>query len=156
MFKSEVFQGIIQLAQLAFEEIVETFQYLEDWEDRYRHIIELGKEMPKLEIVSKTDSNKVDGCASQVWIDSSIEQSDNQFVYYFDGESDALIVSGLISILRCLYNGLSVSEVMSVNFENEMDRLGLREHLSSQRSNGLRSMVNRIRQTAKNSLKTPN
>jgi len=155
MFKSEVFQGIIQLAQLAFEEIVETFQYLEDWEDRYRHIIELGKEMPKLEIVSKTDNNKVNGCASQVWIDSSIEQSDNQFVYYFDGESDALIVSGLISILRCLYNGLSVSEVMSVNFENEMDRLGLREHLSSQRSNGLRSMVNRIRQTAKNSLMTP-
>ena len=75
MFKSEVFQGIIQLAQLAFEEIVETFQYLEDWEDRYRHIIELGKAMPKLEIVSKTDNNKVNGCASQVWIDCSIELS---------------------------------------------------------------------------------
>lgn len=143
------------MAQLAFEEIVETFQYLEDWEDRYRHIIELGKEMPKLEIVSKTDINKVNGCASQVWIESSIEKSGNQLVYYFEGESDALIVSGLISILRCLYNGLSVSEVMLVNFENEMDRLGFREHLSSQRSNGLRSMVNRIRQTAKSSLMTP-
>lgn len=142
------------MAQLAFEEIVETFQYLDDWEDRYRHIIELGKEMPKLEIDSKTEKNKVNGCASQVWLNSSIERSDKQSLYYFDGESDALIVSGLISILRCLYNGLPVSEVGSVNFENEMDRLGLREHLSSQRSNGLRSMVNRIRHTAKSSLTT--
>ena len=76
----------------------------------------------------------------------------NSLFTILNGESDALIVSGLISILRCLYNGLPVSEVITVNFENEMDRLGLREHLSSQRSNGLRSMVNRIRHTAKSSL----
>ena len=109
------------MAQLAFEEIVETFQYLEDWEDRYRHIIDLGKEMPKLESLFKIEQNKVNGCASQVWLHSSVKQFDRTLLFSFDGESDALIVSGLISILRSLYNGLSASEVLSVDFENEMD-----------------------------------
>ena len=140
------------MAQIAFEEIVETFQYLEDWEDRYRHIIDLGKDMPELENVFKIEKNKVYGCASQVWIQSSVEEIDGTLHFSFDGESDALIVSGLISILRSLYNGLPVSEVLSVDFQSEMDRLGLKEHLSLQRSNGLRSMVNRVQEIAKTSL----
>ena len=140
------------MAQIAFEEIVETFQYLEDWEDRYRHIIDLGKDMPELESVFKIEKNKVNGCASQVWIQSSVEEIDGTLHFSFDGESDALIVSGLISILRSLYNGLPVSEVLSVDFQSEMDRLGLKEHLSLQRSNGLRSMVNRVQEIAKTSL----
>ena len=140
------------MAQIAFEEIVEIFQYLEDWEDRYRHIIDLGKDMPELESVFKIEKNKVNGCASQVWIQSSVEEIDGTLHFSFDGESDALIVSGLISILRSLYNGLPVSEVLSVDFQSEMDRLGLKEHLSLQRSNGLRSMVNRVQEIAKTSL----
>ena len=141
----------MQLAQLEFEEIVETFQYLEDWEDRYRHIIDLGKEMPKLNSLFKIEKNKVNGCASQVWLHSSVEEFDKTLRFSFDGESDALIVGGLISILRSLYNGLTAIEILAVDFENEMDRLGLKEHLSLQRSNGLRSMVDRIREIAKTS-----
>jgi len=140
------------LAQIEFEEIVETFQYLEDWEGRYRHIIDLGKNMSKLESIFKIEKNKVNGCASQVWIRSSIEEFDGTLRFSFEGESDALIVSGLISILRSLYNGLPISEVLSVDFQSEMDRLGLKEHLSLQRSNGLRSMVNRLQEIAKKSI----
>ena len=140
------------MAQIEFEEIVETFQYLEDWEGRYRHIIDLGKNMSKLESIFKIEKNKVNGCASQVWIRSSIEEFDGTLRFSFEGESDALIVSGLISILRSLYNGLPISEVLSVDFQSEMDRLGLKEHLSLQRSNGLRSMVNRLQEIAKKSI----
>ena len=146
--------GKVQLAKLEFEEIVETFQYLEDWEDRYRYVIDLGRTMPKLESLFKTETNKVNGCASQVWLHSSVEEFDQVLRFSFEGESDALIVSGLISILRSLYNGLSAEEILAVDFDNEMDRLDLKEHLSLQRSNGLRSMVERIQEIAKISIRS--
>ncbi|MEP0153207.1 SufE family protein [Pseudophaeobacter sp.] len=132
------------MASAAFEEIVEDFEFLEDWEDRYRHVIEQGKAMEPLEEALKVPATKVDGCASQVWLHPTI--SDGRF--HFDGESDALIVRGLISVLRSLYNGLTLAEVVAVDARAELERLGLNEHLSAQRSNGVRAMIERIRDTA--------
>ncbi|OIQ43452.1 MAG: cysteine desufuration protein SufE [Roseobacter sp. MedPE-SWde] len=132
------------MASAAFEEIVEDFEFLEDWEDRYRHVIEQGKAMEPLEDALKVPATKVDGCASQVWLHPTIENGR----FHFDGESDALIVRGLIAVLRSLYNGLSLAEVIKVDARAELERLGLNEHLSAQRSNGVRAMIERIRETA--------
>jgi cysteine desulfuration protein SufE len=132
------------MATPAFEDLVETFAFLDDWEDRYRHVIELGKAMPPLDDSFKVPALKVDGCASQVWLRPLL--ADNRFD--FEGESDAMIVRGLIAILHALYAGLTPDEVIAVDAPAELARLGLHEHLSSQRSNGLRAMVARIRQVA--------
>ncbi|MEO0939813.1 MAG: SufE family protein [Pseudomonadota bacterium] len=128
------------MAQPDFEEIVEDFEFLEDWEDRYRHVIELGKAMDPLDEALKVPATKVDGCASQVWLHPQIEGG----VFRFDGDSDAMIVRGLIAVLRRLYNDLPVAEVGAVDARAEMTRLGLNDHLSAQRSNGLRAMIERI------------
>ena len=132
------------MASAAFEEIVEDFEFLEDWEDRYRHVIEQGKALEPLPEALKVPATKVDGCASQVWMHPVIE--DGRF--HFDGESDALIVRGLIAVLRSLYNGLTLDEVLAVDARAELERLGLNEHLSAQRSTGVRAMIGRIRETA--------
>ncbi|WP_134679268.1 SufE family protein [Paracoccus ravus] len=129
------------MATAAFEDIAETFDFLDDWEDRYRHVIELGKAMPGLDPALQVPATKVEGCASQVWIMPRISGG----VFDFDGESDALIVRGLIAILHALYSGVPVSEVAAIDAPAELRRLGLEEHLSAQRSNGLRAMVERIR-----------
>jgi len=121
------------MASAAFEEIVEDFEFLEDWEDRYRHVIEQGKAMEPLDDALKVPATKVDGCASQVWLHPTIENGR----FHFDGESDALIVRGLIAVLRSLYNGLALAEVIKVDARAELERLGLNEHLSAQRSNGV-------------------
>ncbi|MCY4303220.1 MAG: SufE family protein [Aestuariivita sp.] len=128
----------------AFEEIVQDFEFIEEWEERYRYVIEQGKAMMPLESAMKVPATKVLGCASQVWIYHKIK--DGQF--FFNGESDAMIVNGLIAILRKLYNGLSVNDVLSVDARSEMARLGLNDHLSMQRSNGLNAMISRIRSIA--------
>jgi cysteine desulfuration protein SufE len=130
------------MATPAFEDIAETFAFLDDWEDRYRHVIELGRAMPPLNDAFKVPAFKVDGCASQVWIRPVIEDSR----FDFQGDSDAMIVRGLIAILHALYAGLTLPEVRDVNAGAELARLGLNDHLSSQRSNGLRAMVQRIGQ----------
>ncbi|MCD9146747.1 SufE family protein [Pseudophaeobacter flagellatus] len=132
------------MASAAFEEIVEDFEFLEDWEDRYRHVIEQGKAMEPLDEALRVPATKVDGCASQVWMHPVISEGR----FHFDGESDALIVRGLIAVLRCLYNGLTLDEVLTVDARAELGRLGLNEHLSAQRSNGVRAMIERIRETA--------
>ncbi|MFN3992954.1 MAG: SufE family protein [Tabrizicola flagellatus] len=132
------------MASQAFEEIAETFDFLDDWEDRYRHVIELGKAMPPMDDSFKVPALKVQGCASQVWLRPIVE--DGRFD--FQGDSDAMIVRGLIAILHALYSGLSVDEVAKVDAVAELGRLGLNDHLSSQRSNGLRAMVQRIREEA--------
>ncbi|MCF2903672.1 SufE family protein [Octadecabacter sp. CECT 8868] len=129
------------MATEAFEEIAETFEFLDDWEDRYAHVIEMGREMAPLDDVFKVPATKVDGCASQVWLVPSVEDG----VFTFQGASDAMIVSGLIAILHALYNGLPVAEVAAVDARAEFERLGLNDHLSAQRSNGLRAMIERIR-----------
>lgn len=130
------------MATPAFEEIAETFDFLDDWEDRYRHVIELGKAMPPMDPALQVPATKVEGCASQVWIMPRIENGR----FDFDGDSDALIVRGLIAVLHALYAGVPVAEVARIDAASELARLGLDEHLSSQRSNGLRAMVQRIRQ----------
>lgn len=129
------------MATPAFEEIAETFAFLDDWEDRYRHVIELGRTIPPLDDAFKVPATKVDGCASQVWIRPQI--ADGRFD--FQGESDAMIVRGLVAVLHALYAGLPLSEVATVDATAELRRLGLHDHLSAQRSNGVRAMVERIR-----------
>ena len=132
------------MAQPNFEDLVETFEFLDDWEDRYRHVIDLGKAMPNMPEVLKVATTKVDGCASQVWL----HLRTNDDVLTFVGDSDAIIVKGLIAILINLYSGLKLEEISRIDPVLELGRLGLNEHLSSQRSNGLRAMVVRIRETA--------
>lgn len=129
------------MATQAFEDIAETFEFLDDWEDRYAHVIDMGRDMTPLDDAFKVPSTKVDGCASQVWLVPTVEDG----VFTFQGASDAMIVSGLIAILHALYNGLSVEDVAAVDARAEFERLGLNDHLSAQRSNGLRAMIERIR-----------
>ena len=136
------------MASEAFEDIAETFDFLDDWEDRYRHVIELGKAMPPLDEALRVPATKVDGCASQVWLVPEIEGEGAGATLRFKGDSDAMIVRGLIAILLALYSGQSVADAGKIDAEGELARLGLNEHLSSQRSNGLRAMIERIRQTA--------
>ncbi len=132
------------MANPDFEDLVETFDFLDDWEDRYRHVIDMGKAMDPLEEALRVPATKVDGCASQVWLVPQI----NDGVFRFRGESDAMIVRGLIAVLQTLYNDQTVADVLSIDAREELGRLDLNAHLSAQRSNGLRAMVERIRQTA--------
>jgi cysteine desulfuration protein SufE len=132
------------MANPQFEELVEDFEFLDDWEDRYRHVIDQGKAMDALDEALRVPALKVDGCASQVWLHA--ETRDGKL--HFDGASDAMIVSGLIAVLRTLYNGLTPAQVLAVDAREQMGRLGLNEHLSAQRSNGLTAMIERVRETA--------
>jgi cysteine desulfuration protein SufE len=132
------------MASPAFEEIAETFDFLDDWEDRYRHVIELGKAFAPMDEALKVPATKVQGCASQVWIQPMIAGGR----FDFQGDSDAMIVKGLIAVLHALYAGVPVAEIAAIDAPAELARLGLTEHLSSQRSNGLKSMVERIRKVA--------
>jgi cysteine desulfuration protein SufE len=132
------------MANAAFEDIAETFEFLDDWEDRYRHVIELGKAMPPLDDSFRVPALKVQGCASQVWLRPMV----NDGRFDFEGDSDAMIVRGLIAILHALYAGMPVDEIADVDATAELSRLGLNDHLSAQRSNGLRAMVDRIREVA--------
>ena len=129
------------MATPAFEDIAETFDFLDNWEDRYRHVIELGRAMPPMDPALQVPATKVDGCASQVWIMPRIENGR----FDFQGDSDAMIVRGLIAVLHALYSGVPVGQVGQIDAQAELARLGLDEHLSSQRSNGLRAMIQRIR-----------
>jgi len=132
------------MATAAFEDLAETFEFLDDWEDRYRHVIELGRAMPPLEDGFKVPALKVQGCASQVWLRPVVAEGR----FDFEGDSDAMIVRGLIAVLHALYAGVPVAEVAGIDASAELGRLGLNDHLSAQRSNGLRAMVDRIRETA--------
>lgn len=129
------------MAQAAFEDIAGDFEFLDDWEDRYRMVIDLGRDMEPLAEELKVPATKVEGCASQVWLYPRWQDG----VFHFEGDSDAMIVRGLIALLRTLYNGLTPAEVLQVDARAELGRLGLNDHLSAQRSNGLRAMVERIR-----------
>ena len=134
----------------SFDEIVEDFEFLDDWEDRYRYIIELGKKMSPLESAMKVASTKVDGCASQVWIVPKISGSGDMKLFNFIGDSDAMIVRGLIAILSALYSNITVKEAIEIDANVEFRKLGLTDHLSAQRSNGLNSMIQRLKLIAIN------
>lgn len=131
------------------DEIEENFSLLEDWDDRYRYLIELGRALPPLPEAARTDANKVQGCASQVWLSTRVAPGGaGGPVLSFDGDSDAHIVRGLIAVLFALYSGRPARDILSADAVALFERLGLREHLTPQRSNGFRSMVERIRKDA--------
>lgn len=133
----------------SFEEISETFELMDDWMDRYRYVIELGQALPGLDEASKTVETKVDGCASQVWLKSeAVRGPEGSVRLRFDGDSDAHIVRGLIAVLRALLSGRTVDEIAEFDALGAFDQLGFGEHLSSQRSNGLRAMIARVRSEA--------
>ena len=134
------------------DEILSNFELLEDWEERYRYLIELGRMMPPLPDEARNDRNKVMGCASQVWLESLVERPNGETVLRFRGDSDAHIVRGLIAILFALYSGQNARRIFDLDPEEVFSRIGLREHLTSQRSNGLTSMVARIRADAEAAL----
>jgi len=140
------------MTTISFTEITENFEFLDDWEDRYRYVIELGKSMESLDNSLKVPVTKVDGCASQVWLVPSVIGSGKAAKFRFQGDSDAMIVRGLIAILTALYNDLTIEEVIKLDAFDELKKIGLNDHLSTQRSNGLASMVKRIREIAKKSL----
>lgn len=131
--------------QATFEDIRENLSFLDDWEDRYRYIIELGQALPALSPEQKTEASRVHGCVSQVWLTSAGDASR----LTFQGESDAMIVRGLVAVLIALYSGRPAAEIAETDAIAVFDELGLREHLTTQRSNGLVAMVNRMRNEAR-------
>ena len=131
------------------DEIVENFTLLEEWDDRYRYVIELGRTLPPLAESAHTETNKVQGCASQVWLLTHVKLEGSAVpILTFEGDSDAHIVRGLVAILFALYSGKTACEILTTDAIALFDRIGLRENLTPQRSNGLRSMVERIRAEA--------
>lgn len=131
------------------DQIIDDFAYLDEWEDRYRYVIELGKALPELPEDKRTAENKVQGCASQVWLVSHVAEEGADPVLTFEGDSDAHIVRGLVAIVLTAYSGKHASEIAKTDAIEIFNRIGLVEHLSSQRANGLRSMVKRIREEAR-------
>jgi cysteine desulfuration protein SufE len=137
------------------DDIIDNFSLLDEWDDRYRYLIELGRELPPLAPEAHTDANKVQGCASQVWLDTDVRPSGaGGPVLTFVGDSDAHIVRGLIAILFALYSGRNAKDILTADAVALFEKLGLREHLTPQRSNGFRSMVDRIRSDAQAALAT--
>ena len=137
----------------AIDEIIDNFTLLDAWDDRYRYVIELGRTLPPLADSAHNEANKVRGCASQVWLVTHVKPNGaGGPVLTFDGDSDAHIVRGLIAILFALYSGKTAREILDTDALALFDSLGLRENLTPQRSNGLRSMVERIRAEAKAAL----
>jgi cysteine desulfuration protein SufE len=135
------------MAEIA--EIIDNFEVLDDWDDRYRYLIELGRELPPLAPAAHNDANKVQGCASQVWLETDIRPNGADGpVLNFLGDSDAHLVRGLIAILFAMFSGQTAKKILAVDAIALFERMGLREHLTPQRSNGFRSMVERIRRDA--------
>lgn len=131
------------------DEIVANFELLDEWEERYRYLIELGRMLPALPPEARNEANKVQGCASQVWLDRRVEAAAPEPVLHWRGDSDAHIVRGLIALLLALYSGKPASKVLATDAIGLFQSLGLSEHLTPQRSNGVRSMVERIRNDAR-------
>ena len=137
------------------DEIVDNFSLLEDWDDRYRYVIELGRALSPLAARDRTEANKVQGCASQVWLATTVHPNGQGGpMLTFCGDSDAHIVRGLIAILFAMFSGKQARDILSTDAIAVFERLGLREHLTPQRSNGFRSMVERIRADAQAALAT--
>ena len=135
------------------DEIVDNFSVLDDWDDRYRYLIELGRMLAPLPQAARIDANKVQGCASQVWLDTRVRPNGaGGPVLTFLGDSDAHIVRGLIAILFAMYSGKNAKTILATDAVALFEKMGLREHLTPQRSNGFRSMVERIRSDAHTAL----
>lgn len=130
------------------EKLIEDFSYLDDWEDRYKHVIDLGRALPPMPDALKTPATKVNGCASQVWIHATPRITAEGTRLNLVGDSDALIVKGLIAIAFMIFAPRTAQEIASINAGQVFETLGLKEHLTPQRSNGLASMVARIKADA--------
>ncbi len=138
---------------MSFEDILADFEFLDDWEDRYRYVIELGRGLDPLPEDARNDSNKVQGCVSQVWLQTRVKKNEKgEPVLYFTGESDAHIVSGLVAIMLQLFSGRTAREILDIDAGAALKQLGLDEHLTPQRSNGLAAMVQRIKSDAEKAL----
>lgn len=134
------------------DEIRDNFALLDEWDDRYRYVIELGRTLDPMPEAEHSAANKVNGCASQVWLSRQIDGSGGEPHLNYLGDSDAHIVRGLIAILLTLYSGRTPQQILAIDAPSVFDELGFREHLTPQRSNGLRSMVERIRSDAREAL----
>ncbi len=131
------------------DNLLSDFDLLDDWEDRYKYVIELGNKLPEFKETLRTDANKVQGCVSQVWLSKEIEQNtNNETILTYTGDSDAHIVRGLIAILLVMYSGQTAKQILQIDAIETLSKFGLQEHLTPQRSNGLFSMVDRIRKDA--------
>ncbi len=141
---------------MTLSDIISDFELLDDWEDRYRYVIELGRDLEPLSEEARNDANKVQGCVSQVWLSTKIDSNgqNGEPVLRFVGDSDAHIVRGLIAILFAMYSGQSAQAILDIDAPSILNRLGLKDHLTPQRSNGLSSMVARIRHDAERALGT--
>ncbi|MEI9916882.1 MAG: SufE family protein [Methylovirgula sp.] len=135
---------------MSLDEIIENFSYLDDWEDRYRYVIELGRTLEPIDEAARTDANKVLGCASQVWLETHVDRSgQGEPILSFRADSDAHIVRGLIALILALYSGKTSADILATDAEALFDKLGLSAHLTRQRTNGTRSMVERIKRDAR-------
>ena len=135
------------------DEIRENFELLDDWDERYRYVIELGRTLEPMPEAEHSAANKVQGCVSQVWLSRNVERNDaGEALLKYRGDSDAHIVRGLVAILLTLYSGQTPQQILATDALAIFDEFGFREHLTPQRSNGLRSMVERIRTDARETL----
>ena len=132
------------------DEIIENFNFLDDWEDRYRYLIELGRSLDPLDDAAHNEDNKVRGCVSQVWLETRVAKDESGCaVLYLKGDSDAHIVRGLVALILALYSGQTASRILATDAEGLFESLDLSSHLTPQRSNGVRSMVERIKNDAR-------
>jgi cysteine desulfuration protein SufE len=141
-----------EFGQMSIDEIFDNFAFLDDWDDRYRYLIELGRTLEPLPAEHQNDANKVQGCVSQVWLWAQ-PGTGNDPIIHFIGNSDAHIVSGLVAITLALYSNKKASEILDIDAIKIFAKIGLEEHLTPQRSNGLRSMLGRIKNDAVKALK---
>jgi len=137
---------------MTIEDLKSDFELLDDWEDRYRYVIEFGKEMPAFDERDRTPANKVRGCASQVWLVSKPTGAPTNPIMRFSGDSDALIVKGLIAIAFMIFSGKSARDILAIDAGPLLRELGLHDHLTQQRSNGFASMIERIKRDARSAL----
>jgi cysteine desulfuration protein SufE len=134
---------------MTIDDIIDDFALIDDWEERYRYVIELGRSLPELPDSARTEENRVRGCASQVWLETLVTKNDSgEPVLDFHADSDAHIVRGLVAIILTLYSGRTARDILNIDALATFGKLGLIEHLTPQRSNGVRSMVERIRRDA--------
>jgi cysteine desulfuration protein SufE len=136
------------VAEPTFEQLLDDFEFLGDWEERYKYVIELGRTLEPLDDGERTSDTKVQGCASQVWLVSEIDRAGQEPVLRFRGDSDALIVKGLIAVLHILLSGRGVRDILGTDVQAALAKLGLHEALTPQRSNGLAAMITRLKADA--------
>ena len=140
---------------MTIDDLIDDFALIDDWEERYRYVIELGKQLPGLPESARSEDNRVRGCASQVWLETTVGRNERgEPALTFRGDSDAHIVRGLVAIILSLYSGKTARDILAMDAMEVFGKLGLVEHLTPQRSNGVRAMVERIRADARAALES--